>query len=126
MKRCTECGKEYTDEGLFYCLDDGARLSTATAELPDPPTIIMGGNFGAAPQPLTRPLSGGPFAPTVSMTGFRANSVTVLPFAHLSSDPDDEYFCDGLAEELINALGKLDDVKVVGRTSAFALSSERE
>src|SRR4030095_8778266 len=48
------------------------------------------------------------------------NSIAVLPFAHMSSAPDDEYFCDGLAEELINALAKIDELRVAARTSAFS------
>ena len=46
-------------------------------------------------------------------------SIAVLPFANLSADPDQEYFCDGLAEELIDALARLEGLRVVARTSAF-------
>ncbi len=46
-------------------------------------------------------------------------SLAVLPFANLSADPENEYFCDGLAEELIGALGKLEGLKVAAWTSAF-------
>jgi predicted ATPase/TolB-like protein/Tfp pilus assembly protein PilF/predicted Ser/Thr protein kinase len=53
-----------------------------------------------------------------------ANSIAVLPFAHLSSAADDEYFCDGLAEELINALAKIDELKVAARTSAFSFKGK--
>jgi TolB-like protein/Tfp pilus assembly protein PilF len=47
-------------------------------------------------------------------------SVAVLPFADLSPRKDQEYFCDGLAEELINSLSKISDLRVVARTSAFS------
>ncbi len=47
------------------------------------------------------------------------NSIAVLPFADLSPTKDQEYFCDGLAEELISTLGKIDQLKVASRTSAF-------
>ncbi len=53
-----------------------------------------------------------------------ANSIAVLPFTHLSSTPDDEYFCDGLSEELINALAKIEDLKVAARTSAFSFKGK--
>jgi TolB-like protein len=46
-------------------------------------------------------------------------SIAVLPFANLSPEPENEYFGDGLAEELINALARLEGVRVAARTSAF-------
>ena len=53
-------------------------------------------------------------------------SIAVLPFANLSADPDNEYFSDGLAEEIINALIRVPGLKVIGRTSAFAFKSKNE
>ena len=49
-----------------------------------------------------------------------APSIAVLPFANLSDAPEQEYFCDGLAEELLNALTKVSDLRVVARTSSFS------
>jgi serine/threonine-protein kinase len=46
-------------------------------------------------------------------------SVAVLPFANMSPDPEQEYFCEGIAEEIINALTRLENVRVASRTSAF-------
>ena len=46
-------------------------------------------------------------------------SIAVLPFVNMSPDPEQDYFCDGLAEELIDALARLDGLRVVARTSAF-------
>src|SRR5580700_6061081 len=46
--------------------------------------------------------------------------IAVLPFANMSGDKDNEYFSDGLAEEILNALTKLPELRVVARTSAFA------
>lgn len=51
-------------------------------------------------------------------------SIAVLPFLNLSSDSGDEYFCDGLAEELINALSRLDQLRVAARTSAFCFKGK--
>jgi TolB-like protein/Tfp pilus assembly protein PilF len=47
-------------------------------------------------------------------------SIAVLPFLNISADPENDYFCDGLAEELLNALAKIDGLKVAARTSAFS------
>jgi len=46
-------------------------------------------------------------------------SIAVLPFANMSADPEQEYFCEGMAEEIIDALARLDGLRVVARTSAF-------
>lgn len=53
-------------------------------------------------------------------------SVAVLPFANLSADPEQEYFCDGMAEEIITALTQIEHLKVIARTSAFAFKGKNE
>jgi len=53
-------------------------------------------------------------------------SIAVLPFANLSRDADDEYFSDGLSEEIINALTQVRGLKVIARTSAFAFKGKNE
>jgi non-specific serine/threonine protein kinase len=68
--------------------------------------------------------NGRPFGSPASQLRTPDNSIAVLPFAHLSSSSDDEYFCDGLAEELINALAKIDGLKVAARTSAFSFKGK--
>jgi non-specific serine/threonine protein kinase len=57
----------------------------------------------------------------VSEAGDGVPSVAVLPFANLSADPDNEYFTDGLTEELINALAQVEGLRIPARTSVFAL-----
>ena len=51
-------------------------------------------------------------------------SIAVLPFANMSGDKEQEYFSDGLAEEVINLLAQIPDLKVIARTSAFAFKGQ--
>jgi TolB-like protein len=53
-------------------------------------------------------------------------SIAVLPFVNMSSDPEQEYFSDGLSEEILNLLAKIHDLKVIGRTSSFAFKGKNE
>ena len=59
-----------------------------------------------------------------SATADAMTSIAVLPFANMSADVDNEHFCDGLAEELLNALSKIDALKVAARTSAFTFKGK--
>jgi TolB-like protein len=47
-------------------------------------------------------------------------SIAVLPFINMSAEPDNEYFSDGITEEIINALTKVQELKVIARTSSFS------
>ncbi|MCK0133667.1 hypothetical protein [Arenibacter sp. S6351L] len=51
-------------------------------------------------------------------------SIAVIPFVNMSNDIDNEYFCDGITEEIINALTKIDKLKVIARTSSFAFKGK--
>ena len=61
-----------------------------------------------------------------SATAASRPSIAVLPFANLSADKEQEYFSDGLAEEIINLLAKVDGLKVIARTSSFAFRGKAE
>jgi TolB-like protein/class 3 adenylate cyclase/Tfp pilus assembly protein PilF len=52
------------------------------------------------------------------------NRLAVLPFVNMSADPENEYFSDGITEELLNALAKVGEFKVTSRTSAFAFKGQ--
>jgi adenylate cyclase len=51
-------------------------------------------------------------------------TIAVLPFVNMSVDPENAYFCEGLAEELLNALSRVEGIKVAARTSAFAFAGK--
>ena len=53
-------------------------------------------------------------------------SIAVLPFVNMSSDPEQEYFSDGISEELLNALAKMDSLKVAARTSSFSFKGQNK
>ena len=53
-------------------------------------------------------------------------SIAVLPFANMSREEDNEYFSDGLAEEIINVLARIPGLKVIARTSAFAFRGKEQ
>ena len=56
----------------------------------------------------------------------REKSIAVLPFVNMSSDPEQEYFSDGLSEEILNLLTKIPELKVIARTSSFAFKGKNE
>jgi TolB-like protein len=53
-------------------------------------------------------------------------SIAVLPFVNMSADPENEYFADGLSEELLNQLAQIHDLQVAGRTSSFSYKGKNE
>jgi adenylate cyclase len=110
MKRCPTCHQRYGDDTLQFCRVDGALLvdssvsveSATTLELPDPHQI----------------------AEKSTRSTHLSASIAVLPFVNMSSEPQNEYFCDGMAEELINAFTKIEKLRVAARTSAFSFKGK--
>ncbi|MGH9829406.1 MAG: hypothetical protein ACREDR_39820, partial [Blastocatellia bacterium] len=110
MKRCPACQSTYSDEAVRFCRHDGTPLIWESAPLNEQPlessdTAILPGG----PQEIdfqTKLLADSP-------------AIAVLPFINISADPETEFFCDGLAEEFLNALARIEGFKVAARTSAF-------
>jgi len=85
---------------------------------------------------LQTPGSGEPAAGVASQTAAvgtgssqqaeRTKSVAVLPFANMSSDPEQEYFSDGLADTVLDGLAQVRDLKVAARTSSFAFRGKHQ
>jgi serine/threonine protein kinase/tetratricopeptide (TPR) repeat protein len=62
--------------------------------------------------------------PTTTTSATTPKSIAVLPFVNMSADPENEYFTDGIAEEIINALTKIQSLRVASRTSSFAFKGK--
>src|SRR5438132_6470423 len=62
--------------------------------------------------------------PTTSLTAIPENSIAVLPFVNMSEDKANEYFSDGISEELLNLLAKIPQLQVTARTSSFAFKGK--
>ena len=84
----------------------------------------------ATSQPAVEGTSEGPAirgpAATITTPAFNppAHSIAVLPFVNMSGDPQQEYFSDGMAEELLNSLVRMSELKVAARTSAFSFKGK--
>jgi eukaryotic-like serine/threonine-protein kinase len=97
-------------------------LARALAKNPED-RFPTAGEFGRALE-ATAPLATTPLAAVAPARADR-HAIAVLPFVNASSDPDTEYFADGMTDELIDALTKVDGLHVASRTSAFALKGKQ-
>jgi adenylate cyclase len=67
--------------------------------------------------------------PTAAQIGAKAGAertIAVLPFLNMSADPENEYFSDGISEEILNALTRVDGLQVTARTSSFLFKGKNE
>ncbi|MGH9311281.1 MAG: protein kinase domain-containing protein [Vicinamibacterales bacterium] len=105
-----EIGGEYTDLDRIIARatarKPGARYQRASGVLSDLRALASGTTLNAPP-------------------ANRQPSIAVLPFTNLTGDSDQEYFCDGMAEELITALSRVKGLSVAARTSAFQFKGRR-
>jgi TolB-like protein/Tfp pilus assembly protein PilF len=67
-----------------------------------------------------------PAEPLLAVAVQATNSIAVLPFVNMSADKESEYLSDGIAEELLNGLSSIRDLKVVARTSSFQFKGRNE
>ena len=124
---------EMTPEGVKRTVDvdPEASISDKTARRLDygvlAALVLLVGLIGW--QQITRPDTPAPAHPAAEVASDAtpgSNTIAVLPFADLSAAGDQEYFADGIAEEILNVLAALDALDVTSRTSAFAFKSQSE
>ena len=93
-----------------------------------PVALALAWKFDLTARGIERTLSNEPPPLPVALPAAAApeHSIAVLPFANLSQDPDNEYFSDGLSEEIRNQLARCTDLRVVARSSSFAFKGRHE
>src|SRR5688500_2317351 len=109
VKRCPLCQLAYTDDSQKFCRNDGTAL------------IRYSSGLDSSTLPLVRPDA---VAALLTQQLRSMPSIAVLAFVNMSADEENEYFCDGLAEELLNALARIEGIKVAARTSAFSFKGK--
>jgi len=97
-------GAELLILALLLGIGGGALWKFSAAPVGAAPTTVNGGPATATPH----------------------KSIAVLPFTDLSPGHDQEYFSDGMAEEILSALAKVKDLKVAGRTSSYSFKGKNE
>ena len=68
----------------------------------------------------------GSTTPTLPVMDTNKRSIAVMPFVNMSNDPEQEFFSEGISEEIINAIVQLPNLKVAGRTSSFSFKGKNE
>ena len=125
----------------WYHGDQGRQRASGTELLLVALVLAVGGGFlwkvagaptshGVTPTSATPVAHGSPglastatatsnSVPASAATAIPAKSIAVLPFENLSDDKDNVFFSDGLSEEILNSLARIDGLRVIGRTSSF-------
>src|SRR4051794_13222285 len=120
MKRCPECLRDYFDETLNFCLDDGAHLLAGSSTGRLDATVL----YPTVPDPIGSAIYAS-LDKQNSGANAQLNTIAVLPFLNLSRGDEDDYFSDGLAEELLIVLSKIRGLRVAARTSAFSFKDKQ-
>jgi len=111
----------------WYHGDRGAQKVSGTELAILALLLAIGGAFmwqfsrspAVAPTISTTSVPATPSAATSARADIPAKSIAVLPFENLSDDKENVFFSDGLSEEILNSLARIDGLRVIGRTSSF-------
>jgi eukaryotic-like serine/threonine-protein kinase len=87
-------------------------------------SVLAGVSFAFWARQNAREAAGVPASSVAASASDTRKSIAVLPFQNLSSDPDNAYFADGIQEEILTRLTKIEDLKVISRTSTQGYQSE--
>jgi serine/threonine-protein kinase len=104
MKRCPKCDRSFAEHSLRFCRSDGTLLVSTT--LTEAATLLV------PVEPISHSLP--------RLLPEATSSIAVLPFTNLTGDATNDYLCAGLAEELVHALSRIENLRVAASTSAFS------
>ena len=104
---------------LAWATDIGPGGLRRTEPLAPEPSIAVAPTVLPAPSPVSADRSEQSRPPTAQRATEARHTIAVLPFVNMSGDAENEYFSDGISEEILNLLSKLPQLKVASRTSAF-------
>ena len=118
--------EKYVDRSKSITHETGQRLNLAIIFI-----LILALGYFAVDKFILEPgrhLETGEVAaqPVAEKEPAKEKSIAVLPFVNMSSDPEQEYFSDGISEEILNSLAKIKKLKVAGRTSSFAFKGQNQ
>ena len=116
----------HTGKKLEYVTAVGVAIIVALLiadRFSDTPEVESSNATVDAPEAAAIPLA---VEPATTENAISDKSIAVLPFVSMTASQEDEFFADGLSEELLNVLAKIDGLKVAGRTSAFYYKGRNE
>ena len=107
-----------TEDVLKHCIAELRRAFNDNAREPRTIETISKRGYRLI-APVTAPIT-----PAATAESAVSDSIAVLPFVNMSADPENEYFTDGITEEIIDALAQIQGLHVVARSSAFAFKGK--
>ena len=107
----TRCLRKSPTDRFQFITEVKDALQAATSGISSPGAAVSGAQ---------------PALPTQNSSVARAPSIAVLPFVNMGGDKENEYFSDGLAEEILNSLAQIPGLKVIARTSSFAFRGKEQ